>query len=62
MAKQTDYKALMTELTALLGDMQAGDIAVDEALQKYARGQALISELQDYLEKAENTITTRKAE
>ena len=62
MAKQTDYKALMAELTALLGDMQAGDIAVDEALQKYARGQALISELQDYLEKAENTITTRKGE
>lgn len=61
MAK-TDYKALMAELTALLDDMQASDIAVDEALQKYARGQALVAELQDYLEKAENTITTRKSE
>ncbi len=57
-----DYKTMMAELDRLLADMQSDNIDVDEALQKYERGQQLVGELQKYLESAENTITKRKSE
>lgn len=57
-----DYKTMMAELTQLLADMQSDDVDVDEALAKYERGQQLVHELEDYLEKAENTITKHKGE
>ncbi len=62
MANQRSYKDMMNELEQLLADMQSSDIAVDEALEKYERGQKLIGELNGYLESAENTITTRKGD
>jgi exodeoxyribonuclease VII small subunit len=62
MAKVNDYKGMMAELTEVLAAMQSSDIAVDDALEKYERGQKLIAELHAYLETAENTITKRKSE
>ena len=52
----------MAELQTLLADMQTGDIDVDEAIQKYERGQKLVAELQKYLETAENTIRVHKSD
>ena len=61
MARQTGgYNELMQELQVLLGDMQAEDLDVDEALRKYERGQILISELEKYLKVAENQIKQHK--
>lgn len=63
MAKDVlDYKTMMAELSQLLAEMQSDDVDVDEALVKYERGQQLIHELEEYLAKAENTITKRKGE
>ena len=60
MAKETkDYRTMMAELKQLLADMQDDNLDVDEALQKYGRGQELVAELNKYLETAENKITKR---
>ena len=61
-AKAFDYTAAMAELQQLLGAMQGEDVAVDEAIKKYERGQELIKQLQAYLGEAENRITVRKVE
>lgn len=60
--KDRDYKTMRTELEELLSAMQSEDLDVDEALAKYERGQQLISQLQAYLEAAENKIINRKLE
>ena len=62
MAKEFDYQQTMRELQQLLADMQGDSLDVDEALQKYERGQELIAQLGKYLEQAENKITVRKVE
>lgn len=63
MAKdKVDYRAMMAELQQILDDMQGDGLDVDAALKQYERGQELIAQLTTYLESAENTITTRKAE
>lgn len=61
MAKNTnDYKTMMAELQMLLMDMQSEGLDVDEAIAKYERGQKLITQLQDYLAVAENTVIKHK--
>lgn len=60
--KDRDYKTMRAELEELLSAMQSEDLDVDEALAKYERGQQLISQLQAYLEAAENKIIKRKLE
>jgi len=62
MAKDFDYQKAMAELQQILADMQNSDLDVDAALQKYARGQALIVQIGEYLKSAENKITIHKAE
>ena len=54
-----DYTTMMQELQSLLTEMQAEDLDVDAALEKYERGQRLIAELERYLKTAENKITQR---
>ncbi len=51
---------MMRELEDLLADMQAGELDVDAALQKYERGQKLVAELRAYLDTAEDTVTRQK--
>ena len=60
--KEFDYVAAMAELQALLSDMQNEAVGVDDALQKYERGQELIKQLNAYLAAAENKISVRKVE
>jgi exodeoxyribonuclease VII small subunit len=61
MARQpNNYKAMTQELQVLLADMQAEDLDVDDAIKKYERGQQLITELEEYLETAENKIIQHK--
>ena len=50
------YKTMSDELDAILSALQAQDLDVDEALKLYDRGQKIITELESYLQNAENKI------
>jgi exodeoxyribonuclease VII small subunit len=62
MKNNRNYSEMMNELQELLSALQSGDVDIDEALEKYRRGQILVGELEEYLQKAENTITHRNLE
>lgn len=51
-----DYKKLNQELETILESLQSGSLTIDEAIKKYERGQKLITQLQQYLDNAENVI------
>jgi exodeoxyribonuclease VII small subunit len=55
-----NYTAMIRELETLLADMQAENLDVDVALTKYEHGQRLITDLEKYLEAAENKIIQYK--
>lgn len=54
--KPVDYKVLHSELDALLDDLQAGELSIDEALDAFKRGQIIIEQLNVYLETSKNTV------
>lgn len=56
MTKEVDYRALSDELEQIVSALQQDDIDIDEAMQKYERGQELIKQLEKYLKTAENKI------
>lgn len=60
MPKKIDYTALNQELDDVLAALQQPNVPVDEALVLYARGQKLITQLERYLQEAENSITVLK--
>jgi exodeoxyribonuclease VII small subunit len=53
---KTDYQSLSNELQNILSDLQAGELSIDEALKRFERGQAIVKDLQNYLDQAENKI------
>jgi exodeoxyribonuclease VII small subunit len=55
--KPIDYRKLSSELDAILGELQNGELDIDKALKQYDRGQAVIKQLNEYLKTAENKIT-----
>lgn len=59
--KNLDYQALKAELDSILNELQRSDIDVDEALKNYKRGLQLISQLETYLQNAQNTVQELKA-
>lgn len=61
MTKQIDYKSLQRELDEILAKLQQGDLDIEVGIASYERGMAIVKDLEDYLEKAENTITKLKA-
>ena len=61
MSKEKTYKELKAELDKILEVMQRDDIDVDEALQAYQRGMEVVTQLEEYLKKAENKVVTLKA-
>lgn len=60
-AKTIDYQALQSELDDILVELQRETSDVDLALKQYARGLAIIKQLEDYLKTAENTVRELKA-
>lgn len=54
--KIIDYKALNIELETILTSLQSGELSIDNALKVYSRGQKIVTELQSFLETAENQI------
>lgn len=51
------YAQLRQQLDDVLVELQSEDVDIDKALAAYERGAALVSELEQYLEKAKVTIT-----
>ncbi len=54
------YQELKTELDAVMQWFESDELDVDEALEKYEQGRALIVELEAYLKTAENKVTKVK--
>jgi len=54
--KQANYHALNAELETILADLQAGDLEIDEAVEKYQRGMEIVEQIQTYLKEAENKV------
>jgi exodeoxyribonuclease VII small subunit len=47
---------MMEELQLIISELQSEYVDVDDALEKYARGQKLLEELSTYLKAATNKI------
>lgn len=54
--KKVSYQKLQSELDAILIQLQAPDIDVDEASKLYVRGMKIVSQLESYLKQTENTV------
>jgi exodeoxyribonuclease VII small subunit len=61
MAKTLSYKELSDELQQLMGDLEQGDLDIDEAVKCYERGLAIVRELETHLKDAENKVAELKA-
>ncbi|MBX6334046.1 exodeoxyribonuclease VII small subunit [Candidatus Saccharibacteria bacterium] len=59
--KESDYQTLNQRLEEVLAKLQAPDVQVDEAVQLYAEGLTLVSELEKHLEQAKNKIEKLKS-
>ncbi len=58
---KVNYTELSQELAEVMGRMQQGDLAIDDAAASYERGLQIIALLEDHLQKAENRINKLKA-
>ena len=51
-----DYRALQAELTELLAELESDQLDIEASIAKYHRGMSIVSQLQDYLKTAQNTV------
>jgi exodeoxyribonuclease VII small subunit len=58
--KTKDYQVLSLELDEVLAKLQQPNVQIDEAVKLYEQGLLLINQLENHLEKAENTIERLK--
>lgn len=54
--KPVDYQTLSRELDSVLSALQQPDVAVDEAVKLYEQGMKLITQLENHVAQAENTL------
>jgi exodeoxyribonuclease VII small subunit len=54
--KEINYKILSSELDEVLVKLQDTATNLDNAIELYKRGQAIVKELETYLSQAENVI------
>jgi exodeoxyribonuclease VII small subunit len=59
--KFRSYQEIKLDLDAVIQNLQAEDIDVDNAIKLYSDGQKLIKEMDDYLKKAKNQIKEIKS-
>ena len=55
-----DYPALSAELDSVLSRLQMPDIAVDDAVKLYERGLEIVTQLEQHVRAAENSIEQLK--
>ena len=58
--KKVDYQKLRAELEEIIAELQSGDLPVDEAMKKHERAEEISSQIEAFLETAENKITELK--
>lgn len=63
MVKQFDYQKARAELDELLAWFESDKVSIDEAISKYERAEALITEIEKYLNdtKAKIEVITKSA-
>lgn len=54
------YKQLSEELTSVMADLEGGELDIDEAVECYERGLAIVKKLEVYLTDAENKVVELK--
>lgn len=59
-AEKQDYQSLSDQLDQVLAALQDTDVQVDQAVELYEKGLALIAQLETQLTEAENKITKLK--
>lgn len=55
-----DFSKSMQELEEITHYLESDDVQIEVAMQKFERGSELALQLKNYLENAENTISTLK--
>lgn len=55
------FETAVAELEAIVQEMEAGQLPLDDALARYQRGTTLLRHCQDVLDKAEQTLRTFEA-
>jgi exodeoxyribonuclease VII small subunit len=60
--KEINYKILSTELDEVLAKLQNPATTLDEAVDLYKQGQAIVKELEAYLSRTENVIRILSSE
>lgn len=60
--KLSDFEAAMTELEALVQAMESGELSLEQSLDRFERGVALVRQCQDSLKSAELRIEQLTAE
>lgn len=60
MTKTQSYQELSEQLDDLLARLQHPDIQIDEAVELYEKGLALVEQLETHLKQAENTVEKLK--
>lgn len=56
MIKAGEYRKLREELDAILSQLQAGELDIEEATAKYERATRIVKDLEEYIKKAENNL------
>ena len=56
MKQEANYQKLNQQLEEILDELQAADLDVDDAVEKYKKGMKIISQLEAHLTQAENKI------
>ena len=60
MTQKATYRELQDKLEAVMAELQAEDVDVDTALEKYQEGQKLIEELETRLKAVKNNVRDLK--
>ena len=55
--EETSFEERLEELETLVEELEAGDLSLEDMLQRYEQGMTLIAICQDRLERAELRIT-----
>lgn len=54
--KLPDFEKSLEELETLVGQLESGDLSLDESLKQFKRGVELTRHCQEVLEKAQQTV------
>lgn len=60
MTKEKSYRELKEELDEVLAELEANTEDIDKAIEQYKKGQAILSDIDKYLEKAKAKIDILK--